>query len=128
MRYFISIQYEEPFPDKYENVTCSPCFSDEKFTFDSGDFVKDWFEMIRYIVMNCEEGGTFSASCSSSVDHFIMDGAPFDSTHLIFPDNDGEDAYLDYKDSTGIEFFVKEGTKPTWQELKDICGHKKIKK
>lgn len=28
----------------------------------------------------------------------------------------------------GIEFFVKEGTTPTWEELREICGDKPVKK
>ena len=46
-------------------------------------------------------------------------------TYLHF-DEKTETSYLDYKDYSGIEFFVKEGTRPTWEELREICGDGKV--
>ncbi len=76
-------------------------------------------------------------SHSSSVDHFIMDGAPFDSAYLHIVDGKGVLKYVDETDpgylytqqdvyEKGIEFFVKEGTQPTWEELKEMYGNKKV--
>lgn len=59
-------------------------------------------------------------SHSSTVNHFIMDGALFDSAYLHI-DNEGN-SRLEYQyDEDGWEFFVKEGTKPTWDDLKNYC-------
>ena len=55
-----------------------------------------------------------------------MDGAPFDSMYLAFDENDKPYLTSEYID--GIEFFVKEGTTPTWEELREICGDKPVKK
>ena len=55
---------------------------------------------------------------SSSVDHFIMDGAPYDSAYLMFKEGK---PYLSYDyDENGWEMFVPTGTEPTWEELKNV--------
>jgi hypothetical protein len=121
MRYFISIDYNEPNTDEYKSVDCSERVSDKTKKFDSGDFGKDWFDMIKHIIMTTTDD-TFSATYSSSVDHFIMDGAKYDSAYLHFDDED--EPFLDYENFDGIELFVSEGTKPTWEELKDMYNEK----
>jgi hypothetical protein len=35
--------------------------------------------------------------------------------------------YLDKEITDGLEFFVPQGTKPTWEELKDMCKSKSKK-
>jgi hypothetical protein len=69
-------------------------------------------------------------SGSSSCDHFIMDGAKFDSAYLHIVDDKAILKYLDRTDpkwylsdicEEGIEYFVPEGTTPTWEELKEMC-------
>lgn len=122
MRYFISVDYNEPNPNEYHRVNCSEAFSDNKRVYDSGDFGKDWFDMVRDVITLTEDE-SFSAVFSSSVDHFFMDGAKFDSTFLCFNSVDGP--YLDYNVDSGIELFVPEGTKPTWKELKELYNDKK---
>ena len=96
---------------------------DDEKIFDSGGFIKDWYECNKFIIFDlCDKEGHFSNS--SSVDHFIMDGAPFESAYLKTND-DGDTWYLDYEYdhlNKGIEFFVKKGTQPTWEELKECCG------
>jgi hypothetical protein len=95
-----------------------------KKSFNSGDFIKDWWDMRKYVII---ERNNSIIMCSSTVDHFIMDGAPYDSTYLhmidgkpilkyIHPDDYKTNKYIEI--SEGIEFFVPEGTKPTWEELK----------
>lgn len=117
MRYFISIDYSEPNQADYNAVCLSQSLTDKEWRFDSGNFVKDWFDAIKHIITKTEDE-TFTATYSSSVDHFIMDGNAYDSAYLCFE----EDApYLDYENFDGIELFVKSGTKPTWEELKEIC-------
>jgi hypothetical protein len=41
-----------------------------KKTFDTGNFVKDWFDCVNFIVENRVKHFSYS----SSVDHFITDG------------------------------------------------------
>lgn len=94
----------------------------EKIFFNSGNFVKDWYDRVKFVVMqiNDEEFHT----CSSSIDHFIMDGAPYDRAWL----NGVELVYEGYSIRDSIQFFVPEGTKPTWQELREMCGDPMKKK
>lgn len=123
----IGINYNESSKKKnleYREVTLSG--ADEKFN--SGDFVKDWFNAIKCYLQKYSNSEFLSHS--SSVNHFIMDGAKYDSTYLCFKD---EVPYLYYLDKSkdnwfldenideGIELFVKEGEKPTWEELKIYC-------
>lgn len=116
-----SIEYSEPNPKTYEAVKFRYNNNVEIKIFNSGDFVKDWYDCIKFSIF-LEPVEPFN-SCSSTVDHFIMDGAPFDSAYLKNDDND--DLYLSYTEIDGTEFFVKEGTKPTWLELRELCGDKK---
>jgi hypothetical protein len=105
--------------------------SEKKKFFNTGNFVKDWFDCNKFKVMELAETEPFFTH-SSSVDHFIMDGAPYDSAYLHM---DGDRGVLKYVDRTdpmylisqqdiyegGTEFFVPEGTQPTWEELKEMC-------
>lgn len=119
------INYEEPLPNTYEGVDISIYTDDGRTTkeFNSGDFVKDWYDALKwYLHADLKE----HALCnSSSVDHFIMDGAPYDSAILKFKSDDTP--YLDYAHDyilggdNGIELFVPKDTEPTWEELKKIC-------
>lgn len=128
---FINIKYIEPLPARYESVEYKS--TDGKKIFNSGDFVKDWYDMMKFILM--EEPDESYYVFSSSVDHFIMDGAPFDCAYLHMVE---EKPVLKYFDKTnpnwfhdidgiggGVEFFVPENTKPTWEELRELCNDKK---
>lgn len=117
---FTNINYEEPYATSYKSVDLSYRSQDTKIVFDSGDFVKDWYDCRKHIIFSESDGPHGN---SSSVDHFIMDGAPFDSMYLKFDEN--KLPHLS-KESDGIEFFVKEGTTPTWLELRELCGDPKI--
>lgn len=95
------------------------------FKFESGNFVKDWFEAKKKYIDFAED--ELFLSHSSSVNHFIMDGANFDSAWLIW-DNDTTNPRLVYEfDENGWEMFVPKGTKPTWEELKYSIGYGKQK-
>lgn len=98
-----------------------------KFVFNSGNFVKDWFDAKKKYLQEFSNDEHLSAS--SSCDHFIMDGAKFDSAYLHM---DGETPILKYVDRDdkywflsnivdGWEMFVPQGTQPTWEELKQMC-------
>jgi len=89
--------------------------------FNTGNFVKDWFDHVKWLVMNDISKKEFIMH-SSSVDHFLMDGAPYDSAWLQVDENDVTSLVYDYDAKhLNIELFVPEGTKPTWEELKEIC-------
>ena len=91
--------------------------------FNSGDFVKDWYDCNKFIITKLQDT-EFHFANSSSVDHFIMDGAPFRSAYLKME----PEPHLVYKyEGDGIEFFVKKCTKPTWEELRKLCGDIKKK-
>jgi hypothetical protein len=103
--------------------------------FDSGNFIKDWFDAKGFYARGLMDKEPY-LSGSSTCDHFIMDGAPYDSAYLHMVDGKPVLKYCSYDDSLemmetlitnreiyeeGWEFFVPEGTKPTWEELKEMC-------
>jgi hypothetical protein len=127
----ISINYQDGNTENlgYKSVEVSyNLFKDRKF-FESGDFIRDWYYAMKFIIQEMPEGEHLSFS--SSVDHFIMDGAPYTSAYLHIEDGVAVLKYLDETDANyiytqeavyrGIEFFVAENTQPTWKELKEIC-------
>lgn len=108
-------------PIKYESVYLHT--HDEKHIFDSGDFIVDWYNANKKYYKEIIDVEPF-LSHSSSVDHFIMDGAPYDSSYLHFENGM---CLLKYVDDDiplllmnniieGSELFVEEGTKPTYEE------------
>jgi hypothetical protein len=110
-------------PVDYKNVYLHFCGGDKEFVFESGNFVKDWFEAKKKFLEFHEE--EVSLGSSSSVDHFIMDGAPYDSAYLVFKNDEDDTGELTYEfDDKGWEMFVPKGTKPTWKELKEMCKTK----
>jgi hypothetical protein len=116
---FISISYSEPETSSYRSVNVS-LISGEKLVFDSGDFMKDWYFALKYLV-NLENWEPISYS--SSVDHFIMDGAPYDSAYFRVEVGSGV-GVLDFKESKeGIEIFVKSGWVPSWEEFRSYCNN-----
>jgi hypothetical protein len=102
-----------------------------EFKFDSGDFVKDWFRAKMKYSREISDKEPY-LSGSSTCDHFIMDGANYDSAYLHIEDGKGVLKYIDKSDpnyiftqrdiyENGWEMFVEAGTKPTWEELKEMC-------
>ena len=117
---------------KYESVILHHNNGEE--IFNSGNFIKDWFNCKEYYAKNILVEDPYLSS-SSSCDHFFMDGAKFDSAYLHFVDDKPVLKYIDTSDENyiltqrdiyegGWEFFVIEGTKPTWDELKEMCRSK----
>jgi hypothetical protein len=97
--------------------------------FDSGNFIKDWFDAKGFYARGLMDNEPY-LSGSSTCDHFIMDGAPYDSAYLHIIDGKQVLRYVDRSDDLftqrqvwdgGWKFFVEEGTQPTWEELKEIC-------
>ena len=129
MRAFISIEYNEGNKGNlaYKHVSIS--YDNEKKEFSSGNFVVDWFNAKKFFVNDLSDKVSYMCH-SSSVDHFIMDGAPYDSAYLNFVDGKPVLKYLDRTDENwfldrenitkGMEIFVSENTKPTWEEIKEM--------
>ena len=98
---------------------------DEEKIFDSGNFIKDWFDLMKFIITELQDSESHFVG-SSDVDHFFMDGADelYDSAYLVF--NVQEKKHILYygrvrEVQEGIEFHVPKGTQPTWEELKLMC-------
>lgn len=87
--------------------------------FNSGNFVKDWYDRVKFMVTEIDDTGLHTRS--SSVNHFIMDGAPYDTAWLKANKKSAELVYEQNGRRTGIELFVPKGTKPTWAELREMC-------
>lgn len=115
---------------KYESVHIS--YEGGKKVFDSGDFVKDWFNAKKFYIQELQDTEAHFMG-SSSCDHFHKDGANFDSAYFNMEGDEPVLKYIDKSDKdwvvtqwhivqNGWEFFVNPGTKPTWQELKDYCN------
>lgn len=98
--------------------------NDQKRVFDSGNFIKDWFDMMKFIIEELNETESYFVG-SSSVDHFFMDGADelYDEVYLVEISVDGEtkNELTNVYDGDAIKFYVPTGTQPTWVELKEIC-------
>jgi hypothetical protein len=97
--------------------------------FDSGNFIKDWFDAKRFYIKDLMDKEPYLVG-SSTCDHFHMDGAEFDSAYLHTINDTPILKYIDRSDDLfiqrqiwdeGWEFFVEEGTRPTWEELKKYC-------
>lgn len=110
----VGINYNEFDPKTYKSVYVHQRDKKER-VFDSGDFVKDWLDSTLFCVNDDSEGHW---SNSSSVDHFIMDGASFDSAYLNV--ENGKPILKYEYDPEAVELFVKKGTTPTWEELKNM--------
>ena len=112
----ISINYNEPNTDTYKSVTLT-LMEGIKTEFKTGDFVKDWFNCNKHIAfLDIEE----HISHSSSVDHFIMDGAPYRSAYLHIFSGEPTLEYEYSEDHSG-EFFVPARAYWTWEDLKEYC-------
>lgn len=109
----VSIDYEEPNQNEYISVKVSSRKDDKTVKFDSGNFVKDWWDAMKYLIIDLE--WEYPTSFSSSVDNFITDGDKYDSMYLVEKDEVNE-LQSEY-DEDGIEFFVPNGTQLTWKEL-----------
>jgi hypothetical protein len=116
----------------YKSVYVS-CYDENlNRVFDTGNFVKDWFDLIKYIITELSEIEPHFTG-SSSIDHFFMDGANnlYDSAYLHVIDGEPVLKYLDRSDPNwyitqqdiceGTELYVLENTQPSWNELKEMC-------
>lgn len=117
----VSINYQEGNPENYKSVEVSYNHVTERAFFASGNFIVDWYNMNKWLAneIDGELRNEHAFSNSSSVDHFVMDGAPVESRYLKI-DEDGN-PYLtkeyDWHD-TGTEIFIPAGQDWTWEQLK----------
>lgn len=120
----VNIRYKEP--DEYQSVDVK-YGKDKVKSFSTGHFVKDWWDLTVFI-MNDVLDIDPRVSFASSVDHFIMDGAPYDSAYLHEVDGQLVLKYVETNNDIhstvdrGVELFVAKGTKPTFDELKAMCA------
>jgi hypothetical protein len=130
----IEIDPSDPRYLKYESVYIH--YQDSEKIFDSGNFIKDWFDSKKFFQVELMDKEPY-LSGSSTCDHFIMDGAKFESAYLHIIEDKPVLRYCTWADDSldmmeilienreiyekGWEFFVPEGTKPTWEELKEMC-------
>ena len=108
----------------------------EKFVFNSGNFIVDCYNAIKKFYNELVEVEPHLLH-SSSVNHFIMDGAPYSSAYAHW--DDGDKLVLKYLDKNwgdtvegmvkarkiyqdGVELFVEDGTTPTFEELKEYVN------
>jgi hypothetical protein len=121
----VSVEYDDVADNEfvYEGVSLS-YGNIERARFHTGIFVKDWYDCMKFIITGSLEE---IVSHSSSVDHYMMDThSVYDSAYLhITKDGTPVLKYEYSHDKPGIEFFVEHGTKPTWEELRKICGDEK---
>lgn len=127
----IQIDPSDPRYLKYESVYVH--YQGGEKLFNSGSFIKDWFDAKGFYARGLMDKEPY-LSASSTCDHFHMDGANFDSAYLHIINDKPILKYVDYSDpnypftqrdiyENGWEFFVEPGTKPTWEELKEICNN-----
>lgn len=112
----IAVNYDEfEINQNYQGV--SLLWGDkERKEFNTGDFVKDWYDCSFYIKNHIQDEGFF---LSSSCTDFLDDGAPYDMAYLRSYDK-GKTFDLKYKyneKNQGDIFFVPKGEKPTWDEF-----------
>jgi hypothetical protein len=121
----IGIDYEETKPETYNGIYIH--YEGGRKEFNTGNFIKDWYAHQKWIVNEIGDGelkDEHHFSNSSSVDHFIMDGANVISRYLKY-DEKTETPYLtkeyDWHDA-GTEVFIPEGTDWNWNEYKKYCN------
>ena len=70
-------------PINYKSVRMS-LSSSKEVLFESGNFIKDWYDAIKlFLSINEYEGFLMH---SSSVDDFLMAGAPYEKAYLVIID------------------------------------------
>lgn len=119
----IGINYKEPNPETYESIRIMYGEGSDKVKlFDTGNFIVDWYNHNKWIAheIDGELSKEHHFSNSSSVDHFVMDGAPIESRYLKFDEekNPYLDKEFDWHDP-GTELFIPLGTDWSWEELKE---------
>jgi len=111
----------------YKSVQVSYANIKKEKIFASGNFVKDWYDAMKFMITKIGDKEFFLHS--STVNHFIMDGAKFRSAWLhTFKKEEPKLVYKYDFEEDHIEFFVPKGTQPTWREYRTLCGDPPKKK
>ena len=113
----ISISYSEGNKKNlnYKSVQISHNTLKKNKKFSSGNFVKDWYNLMKFIIEN-DLWNKEIISHSSSVDHFIMDGAPYDSAYLHMENNNPILKYTEEINEEELKIFLKEKYKTKKQK------------
>jgi len=113
----ISISYSEGNNKSlnYKSVKISYNILKKNKKFSSGNFVKDWYNLMKFIIEN-DLWNKEIISHSSSVDHFIMDGAPYDSAYLHMENNNPILKYTEKINEEELKIFLKEKYKTKKQK------------
>lgn len=120
-----SINYDEGKGNDlgYKSLEISYANLTKKKLFDTGNFIKDWYGLIKFMVLELSASELFFSG-SSSIDHFFTDGGNklYDVAYL-YSDEISELKYnINYMDEDKyLKFYVPKGTTPTWGELKKMC-------
>lgn len=124
----IDIKYKDDNSLTYNNIIISLNDDREDIIFESGDFIVDWYQTMKWCAHN--DNNNDIIKMSSSVNHFIMDGAKFDSAYLVLK----PEPHLEYFDgknfeiTNNVEFFIPEDEKWSWDELKNYVNKYEEKK
>lgn len=113
----------ERIPIIYESVYIIS--QNKTYKFDSGNFIVDWYNAMKKFYQDLVNNEP-NLSYSSSVNHFIMDGAPYDSAYLHFENENSVLKYCDGLDfendrkiyEYGLELFVEKNTRQSYEEYK----------
>lgn len=96
--YTLSIDYDDSKQSTYKAVLLWDSITKETVRFDSGDFLVDWIDALKYV-------DDESIVCSSSVDHFLMDGKRY-VMRMIKEDNGYRFATEDEIDKNRYDFKI----------------------
>ena len=115
----ISINYNDGTGEGYDGVEI---YTDDsvKIPFNTGDFVKDWYDCMRYILTG-QLTVSFALIFSSSVHHFISDTDDKYKSVYLSPTDEKKEIWeiTDNYSEDGFEFFVESDWNGTWKELKE---------
>lgn len=91
---FLTVDYDDSNQSSY--VALILYYGDKKeMRFDTGDPLIDWYDYCKFIFDGeaSEKYGMSGVSCSSSVDHWFMDGDEYVEKYLKLDDNDEYEFY-----------------------------------
>lgn len=121
-RGYVKIVYTDDSDSIYSHISLTINNTKEQIfkSLKTGDFIKDWFNLKKYLLSNEID----LVVNSSSVDHFIMDNTnTLKSKYLVYKANpelvDYDD--LDLDNDVYDELFIPKDSNFTFQDLKNYC-------
>lgn len=121
---FVQIIYDEDDINSYEGIKVSSLngYEFEEKIFDDGDFVKDWYYLVKFSIFD-DNKNLFMFS--SNYDHFLHDGGA-KNFKVKYLDLDGDSPSLveeeEYKDDIFEAWYFYLPEDMTWDELRKYCG------